>query len=107
MKWYRKLYLGENAKKAKYKIIGRVQTSKFQNDTYLITLASSQGNLLDIYLANFLLQPHFKKAHVLDDICVVGIAKGRDEAFQLVADIVSDVYTDTGGFKLKEYCRFR
>lgn len=103
MKWYRKLYLGENAKKSKYKIIGRVRTSKFQRDTYLITLSPNPGSLLEIYSAVYLLQPYFKKAHVLDNITVLGIARGREEAFQVVEKIISDVYSNTGGFGLKEY----
>ena len=103
MRWYKKLYLGTDAKKSKYKIIGKVRTRKFQIDTYLITLSQTEGNLLDIYQANFLLQPRFKKAHVLDDVCVVGIAKGRDEAYDVVERIISDVYSATGGFALKEY----
>lgn len=106
MKWYRKLYLGDNAKDAKYKIIGKVRTDKFQYDTYLITLSNNPDNLLDIYLANFLLQPHFKKTQVLNNIYVVGIAKGREEAFQVIEKIISEVYSNTGGFKLREYFKF-
>ena len=106
MKWYKKLYMGENAKKSKYKIMGKVRTSRFQRDVYLITLANNPNNLLDIYSANQLLQPHFKKAHVLNDICVIGLARGRDEAFHVVEQIISDVYTNTGEFKLREYYKF-
>lgn len=106
MKWYRKLYLGDNAKCSKYKIIGRVRTGKFQMDTYLITLSNNPNNLLDMYSAKFLLQPYFKKSHVLDDIYVIGIAKGRDEAFQVITNIISDVYSNTGGFQLREYYKF-
>lgn len=106
MKWYRKLYLGDNAKDAKYKIIGKVRTGKFQMDTYLITLSNNPDNLLDIYSAKFLLQPHFKDTHILDNIYVIGIAKGRDEAFQLIENIISDVYSNTGGFGLREYYKF-
>ena len=106
MKWYRKLYLGDNAKDEKYRIIGKVRTSKFQIDTYLITLSNNPNNLMDIYSAKFLLQPHFKKAHILDDIYVIGIAKGRDEAFQVIEMIISEVYTKTGEFKLREYYNF-
>lgn len=103
MKWYRKLYLGDNAKDAKYKTIGKVRTGKFQNNTYLITLAANPNNLLDIYSANFLLQPDFKKANVTEDVYVIGIAKGKEEAFEVVKNIISDVYTNTGGFEVKKY----
>lgn len=78
MRWYRNLYLGDNAKKAKYKVFGRIRKGRFTSDTFLITLPSSGENLLDITSANFLLQPYFKKKINLDKIYVVGLAKGRD-----------------------------
>ena len=39
MKWYRKLYIGENAKKDKYKVFGHIRKNRFCADTLLITLA--------------------------------------------------------------------
>ena len=64
MKWYRKLYIGENAKKDKYKVFGHIRKNRFCADTLLITLASNTCNILDIYSANMLLQPHFKNKNV-------------------------------------------
>lgn len=104
MKWYRKLYLGENAAKSKYKVFSRVRSNKFSYDTYLITLSSNNDNLLDIIPANMLLQPHFKKNR--KDIYVVGIADGKDEAFMVVKDIIDDVYSNTGAFDIRGYLHF-
>lgn len=106
MRWYRNLYLGDNAKKAKYKVFGRIRKWKFTSDTFLITLPSSEENLLDITSANFLLQPYFKKKINLDKIYVVGLAKGREEALYLVRDIIDEVYNATGGFDIREYLGF-
>ena len=92
MKWYRKLYIGENAKKDKYKVFGHIRKNRFCADTFLITLASNTCNILDIYSANMLLQ--------------VGLAKGRDEALNLVRDIIDEVYNATGGFDIREYLGF-
>ena len=100
MRWYRNLYLGDNAKKAKYKVFGRIRKGRFTSDTFLITLPSSEENLLDITSANFLLQPYFKKKINLDKIYVVGLAKGREEALYLVRDIIDEVYHNTGGFDI-------
>jgi hypothetical protein len=90
MKWYRKLYLGENAK-----------MNRFSIDTYLITLPSNDENLLDVFQANMLLQPYYKKAD--RDIFVIGIANGKDEAYEVVRDIIDDVYSHTGAFDIKKY----
>ena len=102
MKWYRKLYIGENAKKDKYKVFGHIRKNRFCADTFLITLASNTCNILDIYSANMLLQPHFKNKNVNEEIYVVGLAKGRDEALNLVRDIIDEVYNATGGFDIRE-----
>lgn len=96
--------MGEGARKAKYKVLGHVVKKKFSFDTYLITLPSNNSNILDIYSANVLLQPHFKKKCI--QIYVVGIAKGRDEAYGLVRDIVDEVYKNTGGFNISRYLKF-
>lgn len=103
MKWYRKLYVGENARKAKYKIIGKVRTNRFQIDTFLIALSDHPDNLLDIYNANLLLQPAMEKSEKVKNTCVVGIAKGYGEALEVVRQIIDDVYSSTGDLKLREY----
>ena len=106
MRWYRNLYLGDNAKKAKYKVFGRIRKGRFTSDTFLITLPSSEKNLLDITSANFLLQPYFKKKINIDKICVVGLAKGREEALYLVRDIIDEVYSNTKCFDIAGYLHF-
>lgn len=106
MKWYRKLYLGDNAKKAKYKVFGRIRKGNFSPDTFLITLSNTGENLLEITSVNFLFQPHFKNKKNLDKIYVVGIAKGREEALELVRLIVDEVYRATGGFDIAGYLHF-
>ena len=50
MKWYKKLYLGENAEKSRYKVFGRIKMNKFSFNTYLIVLPSNKENLLDIMI---------------------------------------------------------
>lgn len=98
--------MGENAKKAKYKVMGRVIKKKFSFDTYLITLPSDTSNILDMYSANILLQPYYRNKVKLKDVYVVGIAKGRMEALELIRDIVDDVYSNTGAFDISGYLKF-
>lgn len=98
--------MGENARKAKYKILGRVVKKKLSFDTYLITLPSNPSNVLDVYTANVLLQSHFKEKQALKEIYVVGIAKGHDEALELVRNIIDEVYCNTGSFDISGYLKF-
>lgn len=106
MKWYKGLYLGEGAKSEKYKIFGKVMKGRFHKDTFLILLPSNSENLLDIISANELLQPHYRKKMYHDELYVLGIAKGREEALELVRLIIDEVYHATGGFDISGYMHF-
>lgn len=106
MKWYRPLYLGEKAKAAKLKTMKKVKEKRVQRDTYFITLPSNPANLLDIISANQLLWPYYRRRRVRKKIWVIGIAKGKEEAFELVRTIVDEVYQKTGGFDIREYLKF-
>lgn len=106
MKWYKGLYLGDRARKDKYKILGKVVRSRFQADTFLIMLPSNPANILDVVPAVCLNQPHFNNKFYKNEIYVVGIAKGRDEAFELIRSIVDEVYNATGTFNISSYLHF-
>ena len=99
MKWYRYLYLGDNARKAKYKTFGLIRKNRF-------AISVNPDNILDVYSANMLKQPHFKKKEYKDKVYAVGLAKGRDEALELVRCIVDDTYSHTGGVDVAGYLRF-
>ncbi len=99
MKWYRHIYIGEQARKNRYQIIGKIRRNKLQMDIYVITLALNASDLLDIYPAYVLCQRHFQKQEYL----IVGIAKGYEEAINVVVKIVTEVYTKTGTFGIREY----
>ena len=101
MKWYKKLYVGAGAEKKKYMMMGKIRLHRFQRDAYLITLASNGKNLLDIYPSYVLLQ----KVYRAQELFVVGLACGYDEALELTRQIVDDVYQNTGGFDVRAYLR--
>ena len=58
------------------------------------------------YLSNIYSNHYFKNKNVNEEIYVVGLAKGRDEALNLVRDIIDEVYNATGGFDIREYLGF-
>lgn len=106
MKWYRKLYLGEKAKEAKYKIFGIVKKRKFSNDTYFVVISENINNQLEIVPYKYYLFPHFKKKEYDSKIFIVGLAKGEAEAMELVRQIVDDTYQATGGVDVAGYLNF-
>ena len=108
MKWYKKLYVGEKAQKAKYRVFGRIRRNRFQPDTYLITLSDNPNNLLDMFPANILNQPYFKKnkGKQSDGLYVVGLAVGYEEGLEVITRIIDDVYSNTAGFDIRGYLKF-
>lgn len=38
---------------------------------------------------------------------IIGMAKGKDGAIRMVRDVIEQVYTETGDFKIKEYLKNR
>lgn len=99
MRWYKHLYVGEQARKKRYALISRIRYRKLQRDAYVITLAESGNNLLEIYSSYVLLSPWMKE----EDLLILGIACGKEEAMELAGRIVMDVYRATGGFLLRPY----
>ena len=99
MQWAENLYLTDKTAKKKDKIIRKANRGMGMVSIYLITLASNPENLFDIFHAAHLKQPAFDK----QDLFVVGIASGYEEALELVQRMVEDIYRKTCGFAVREY----
>ena len=90
MKWYDDLYVGESIVHKTNKIKWKIRHNAGQINIYVITLASSEKNLLDIIPSHELLQKGYPKKQLY----VIGLAKGYDE-----------VYRQTGAFEVASYLR--
>ena len=97
MRLYERLYFGEKAKKNRVKILHAVREEK-ASGYYVLTFASNEKNLLDIYSASSLNQPYYKQ----QDLLIVGVAADYEDAAMLVGKIVGEVYKKTGGFDVRE-----
>ncbi len=99
MKYYKHLYLSEDLEKKKDKVRKKLEQKKFQMDICLIVLAEDEKNQLEIYPSLLFLQPSYPDR----DYFVVGIAKGMDEAVELVEEITQEVYNETKGADIRSY----
>lgn len=99
MLWYKHLYMGEKAKKHRFHIIRNIKTCKIQVDIYVITPAANGTDILDIYSCITLLQPYYQEL----DMMILGIADGYDEALEVAASIVDEMYQKTGEFDLSKF----
>lgn len=99
MRFYRDLYLTENLKKKKYKMMWKLKTGSGMVDVYVITLAANGRDLLDIMNSSICLQPAVHNRLPL----VIGMASGYDGALKLVQKIIEDVYNRTGTYEVRKY----
>ena len=103
MRWAVNLYTTEKTKKQLPRIIHKLKIRKMQPGIWLITLASNEKNLLDLFHAVYYVQPMLQKMN--PDI--VGIAENQDAAKELIVKITEDVYRKQGNFDMKSYFEFR
>ncbi len=99
IKWYRKLYMSENAKKKRREIVWKVKHKAGLLNTFLITIPRYGNNQLEIIDSSELLQKHYNYTTTY----VVGIAIGYEQALELVERIVSDVLAETKHVRIREY----
>ena len=99
MIWYDKFYVGESIVHKTKKIKWKIMHNAGQIGIYVITLASNRQNLLDIIPSYELMQRGYPKREMV----IVGLAKGYDEAVEVAASIVDEVYRNTGTFAVRTY----
>lgn len=99
IRWYKKLYISESAKKKRSKIVWKVKHKAGLLNTYLITVPLFGNNQLEIVNSSELLQKHYNYTTT----CIVGIAVGYEEALKLVEQIVADVLAETENVSIRDY----
>ena len=100
MRFYERLYLGDKAKKNRFSILQAVREEK-TSGYYVLTPASNEKNLLDMYSASALNQPYYKQ----QDLLIVGVAADYEDAATLVGRIVGDIYKKTGTYDVRAFLK--
>ena len=91
MRFYKNLYVSESMTKKKEKVIAKLNKKKYPLNTYVIVLIEEGENQLEFYSTLM-----FRQGSVIDDdIFVVGLADGYDDALYLVEEIAKEVYEKT------------
>ncbi|MDF2886903.1 MAG: hypothetical protein K0R23_1288 [Lacrimispora sp.] len=99
--WYNRLYVGEKAKKKRYRIIQGIRKGKPGLDIYVITPASNGNNILDIYPATEIISPFYKEK----EFFILGIAADYWEAQEVAGRVIHDLYRTTEGFNLSDFLK--
>lgn len=103
MRWAVNLYTTEKTKKMLPRIMHKVRTGRIQSGIWLITIASNEQNLLDIFHGIHYVQPMFAKLN--PDI--VGVAESEEQVKALLLKITEDMYQKTGNFDVRSYFEFQ
>ncbi len=103
LEWYKKLYVGENAKKDAVKVKRRLNHGKLQMNMFLVTYASNPENLFDIIGTEQLLQ---KTVHRRCPM-IVGLASSKEEAIQIVQQIIEETYAKQNDVDVRRYLNDR
>ncbi len=80
------------------KILKRISKGKRVHNLYVIVLPLVRDGLLEIYVYNQLLQPFYRP--VVDQIHVLGVALSKEDAEELVLQMVQDMYDAGDGNSL-------
>lgn len=99
MEYYRCLYTGESIQKNLKQVIRKLELGKTLLDIHIIVLSKNEKNHLETFDSALLFQKVLKK----EDLFVVGIARGHDEAILLIEEIVKEVYDKTKGTDIRGY----
>ncbi len=102
--WYDKLYFHEDNEKKKKRLLRRLERGKSVYDIYVLALPESkERNILDIYNSLELIQPHYRGR----DKYIVGLAHGKENAIELAASIVGEMYNMNKNFDIRTFLNFR
>lgn len=99
MKWYDALWIGPGAARHRRRIISSIKEHKPMAGAYFITLAENTSELLDIVPLRMLANSSYPS----DQLYILGIAMGKDEAFELVEKMVDSIYRETGTLDIRGY----
>lgn len=98
LRWQDGYRIGEGVKKAE-KVKNRLDSGKFVHGIYLLTLSENPANIMDVIPAAMLVQKSFYRICPL----IIGMAGDKEEALEMVRDLVDEVYRKTGTFQIGEY----
>ena len=99
MKFYKHLYISEDLKKKKEKILRKLKQNKLQLNVQLIALPQSPHDQLEIIESKVLLQPAYPKK----DLFVVGLVSSYNDALEFVESIVREVYETEAHTDIRNY----
>ena len=101
MQFMGSLYVGESISTKEHEIVRKVHSGKFVPNLHLIVISDNPDNMLDIISEKEILKKYYPK----DFLKVVGIAKGKKEAMELVEVMILESLKLTGSADVREFLK--
>jgi len=102
IKFSNDLYIDDDLLACKSEVMDNVIKGNYQKNIFLVTLATNDKNLFDIYNANELSKSVFKDRMVK----VVAMANSKIKAIELVSNIIEDIYKSQKNVIVRDYFSF-
>lgn len=99
--FHEKMYQNEYSEKKIEKIRKKIQKLSPKLNLFLITLPIGPEGILEIYWYPELLQPLYRCSQ--EKMIVVGIAASREDAYELVEQIIQDIGWNEGTISVRDY----
>ncbi len=103
IRWMEGLYLGEGVEKRYKRIREDMERGKLRWHVYVLMLSTNPQNQLDILSSAFLRQPFYRN----QDLTVVGLASGYQEALTVLQRMAADAVRATGKADLRAFLAAR
>lgn len=103
MKLSKNLYVGLSIRGQEKKILDGLTKKTLLSNIYLVVVSDGK-DLLEILPAFTIKYPIFKLN--VDDLKIVGLAKGKEEAISLVSNMVVDCLKSQENYDIKNYFNF-
>lgn len=103
IRFHEKLYRNDFSDKEMSSIKKKIRKKFLKLNLFLITLPLGRDGILEVYWYPELLQPVYRK--MKKELVVVGLAKSRDEAFELIETMIADIGCESGTIPIEDYFR--
>ncbi len=99
MRFLQALYLGEKVAPKVDQIVKKIKNDQAVLNLYLIVMASSPDNMLDLIPQKDILQ----KGYPREQIRIIGLAANKKEAIHLVQSILEESLAKNGSADIRTY----
>lgn len=93
------LYVGKTISTKEQEIVKKIYNHQLVPDLYLLTFSSNSDNMLELIPEREILQKNYPDQYLK----VIGIANGKNEAIQVLQDIIAESIQKTKSPDIREY----